>query len=64
MKQIVVTISPDGSEIKIEALGYRGASCAADTKPLEDALGVVVTRDLKAEFHQPELPAGVRQGQR
>jgi hypothetical protein len=50
-QQIVVDISPEG-EVKIEAKGFTGSTCAAATKPLEDALGVVAGRQLKPEYHQ------------
>lgn len=56
-QQIIVTISPEGDS-KIEAVGFKGGACAAATKPLEEALGVVTDRKLKPEFHQAPVQAG------
>lgn len=51
-KEIEITFDETG-EARVEARGYRGATCTADTKPFEDALGVVAgARHLKPEFHQ------------
>lgn len=51
-KQIILTISPDGSETKVEAVGFVGAECLAATAALEAALGAVADRNIKPEFHQ------------
>lgn len=40
MKQIIVSISPDG-ESKVEATGFGNSSCKQATKPIEEALGAV-----------------------
>ena len=37
-QQITVTVSPTG-DAKVEASGYRGASCVDATRQLEEALG-------------------------
>jgi|CXWL01.1.fsa_nt_gi hypothetical protein len=51
-KTIEITFDEHG-EARIEAKGYRGRSCATDTRPFEEALGVVAgPRHLKPEFHQ------------
>jgi hypothetical protein len=62
-QQIVVTISPEG-DTKIEAIGYTGGSCAAATKPLEEALGVVADRKLKPEYHRAPVAVNQKVGQK
>jgi hypothetical protein len=52
-KTIEVTFSPDG-KFTVEAHGFNGSSCHADTKAFEEALGEVQTRRRKAEFYQVE----------
>lgn len=46
MKEIIITVKPDGSTV-IEAAGYTGRDCLKATKPFEDALGVITQRKLK-----------------
>ena len=48
---IEVIVSPTG-EIKIDAIGFKGADCEHATKFLEQALGVVRQKDKKPEFHR------------
>ena len=50
-KAIEVTIQPTG-EITIDAVGFKGADCEQATRFLEDALGVVATKQRKPEYHQ------------
>ena len=51
-KEIEITFDEKG-QAQVEAKGYRGAGCTTDTRPFEDALGVLSTpRQLKPEFHQ------------
>jgi hypothetical protein len=50
-RTIEVIIGPTG-EIKIDAVGFKGADCEAATKFLEDALGVVGQKVKKPEYHQ------------
>ena len=50
-KSIEVTIQPTG-EISIDAVGFKGADCEQATRFLEDALGVVATKQRKPEYHQ------------
>jgi hypothetical protein len=47
---IEVIVSPTG-EIKIDALGFKGADCERATRYLEEALGVVNNRVKKPEYH-------------
>jgi len=53
VSQIKVTIEPNG-EVKVEALGYTGASCELDTRELETALGVAGSKAMKPERYQAE----------
>ena len=50
-KSIEVTIHPDGA-ISIDAVGFKGADCEQATRFLEEALGVVATKQRKPEYHQ------------
>jgi hypothetical protein len=56
---IEILIQPTG-ELQIEGIGFKGASCEAATKALEQALGVTTAKAKKPEYHQrqaanPEL---------
>lgn len=53
MKSIEVTVSPEG-EVKIEAVGYKGSSCALATKALEQAMGLAGKSTKKPEYHATE----------
>ena len=48
---IEVTIEPDG-QIKIDAIGFKGADCDQATRYLEEALGVIGQKQKKPEYHQ------------
>ena len=50
-RAIEVIVSPTG-EIKIDAVGFKGADCEQATRFLEEALGVVNHRAKKPEYHQ------------
>lgn len=52
MKQVIVTVSPDEGEVKIEAVGFVGSSCAKATEAIEKALGKVKSSARKPEFFQ------------
>lgn len=56
--KIHVTVSPEG-ETKIEAIGFKNAACLKETKELEEALGKIEKRDLKAEGRVPETTTGL-----
>lgn len=49
-REVVFVISPDGSEVKAEALGFRGKACEETLKPILDALGESRT-DKKPEWN-------------
>ena len=48
---IEIIVAPNG-EIKIDAIGFKGADCEKATRFLEEALGVVDHRAKKPEYHQ------------
>ena len=50
-RSIEVVIAPDG-EVKIDAVGFKGADCEKATAFLEAALGIERSRVRKPEFHQ------------
>jgi len=50
MKEIEVTVNPDGS-VSVEALGYSGPECEKATAFIEEALGEVQTRKRKPEYY-------------
>jgi len=49
-KTIEVIVSQTG-EVKIDALGFKGADCEKATKFLEQALGQVSSKQKKPEYH-------------
>ena len=50
-RSIEVLVSPTG-EIKIDAVGFKGADCEQATKFLEAALGLICEKRRKPEYHQ------------
>jgi len=48
---IEILIQPTG-ELQLEGVGFKGASCEAATKALEQALGVTRSKVKKPEHHQ------------
>lgn len=55
MKQIKVSISPDG-EVAVEASGFSNNSCKKATKPIEEALGMANGVKNKPEAYVTETP--------
>lgn len=49
MKKIKITVDRDGNAT-VEAFGFKGRSCLAATKAIEDALGKVKSRKEKPEM--------------
>jgi hypothetical protein len=49
-KQIEVIVQPTG-EVKIDAVGFKGADCEKATAFLEKALGQTTSKQKKPEFH-------------
>lgn len=54
MPQIVMTFSVDG-EVKVDAQGFKGRSCASATKFIKDALGQVTSETKKLEWMQENV---------
>lgn len=54
LKTIIVDIDSTGGS-KIEAQGFTNAACLKETESLEEALGKVSDRRLKAEASKPIL---------
>ena len=52
-QEIEITISPSG-EVQMKVIGMAGKGCLEATKELEDALGLVVSREKTSEFYQSE----------
>lgn len=50
-EKIIITFDEVGNPT-IEVQGVKGKKCLELTKPLEDALGVVQSRQKKPEFYQ------------
>ncbi len=50
-RTIEIIVGPVG-DIKIDAVGFKGADCEQATKFLEEALGVVGQKTKKPEIHQ------------
>jgi hypothetical protein len=50
MKQIIVTVTPEG-EVQIEAVGFKGNACESATKAIEQALGVKKGFKKKPEYY-------------
>jgi len=53
MEEILIDVAPDGS-VTISTKGFRGKSCKAATKPLEEALGIVLKDTDTPEMHLTE----------
>lgn len=56
MKEIIVTIDPDGSTT-VETKGFAGAECLAATLNLEKALGKKIDDVKTREFHKTTATA-------
>ncbi len=62
MAKIIEVVVGKQGEIKIDAVGFKGADCEKATAFLEKALGQVKARQKKPEFHQ-RVQAQQRLGQ-
>lgn len=62
MAKIIEVVVGTQGEIKIDAVGFKGADCEKATAFLEQALGQVKGRTKKPEFHQ-RVQAQQRLGQ-
>ena len=52
MKRTIEIIIGLQGEIKIDAIGFKGPDCEKATEFLQKALGVVVGKTKKPEYHQ------------
>jgi hypothetical protein len=50
MKQIIVTVK--GKSVEVETTGFTGPMCLTESQFLKEALGEIVTTDLKATFYE------------
>lgn len=57
--ELEISISSDG-EVTIQVQGAKGKSCLDITKDLEDALGIVTSRETKPSFYENEEHERVR----
>lgn len=63
MKEIIITISPDG-KVHVEAKGFRGRACKTATEAYEKALGLVEEVQLKPEFRMAAIQEVIDVGQK
>lgn len=60
-KTLIVTVSPDGSTMKVEVDGVVGPGCETFTRAFEE-LGAVTQKEKKAEFFlEDTIPVEVAQ---
>ena len=52
MKPTIEIVVGSSGEIKIDAIGFKGADCEKATRYLEEALGTVSATVKKPEYHQ------------
>ncbi len=52
-REIEITIGEDGV-VQITTHGYKGPSCLDAVRPLEEALGEVINREMTAEYYERE----------
>ena len=50
MKEALIKISPDGSEVELEGKTFQGSACEDFLKPIQEALGEVVSSKKKPEY--------------
>lgn len=53
-KQVIINIDPDGN-CSIEGEGFVGPECGQFLSEIEEALGIVVSRKEKPEYHQRSI---------
>ena len=58
-QEIKFVVSPDGSEVEAEALGFKGKACEETLQPLLARIGGSPTDKKKPEYNLTN-PAGVR----
>ena len=50
-RELEIVIGPDG-EVVVTTRGFKGATCEAEVKPLEKALGKPAKRARTREYHE------------
>lgn len=50
--EIILDVSKDGQNVKVEVKGAEGKFCTELTKAIEQAAGKVTKRVLKSEYHK------------
>ena len=58
-ESLFVTISADGSEIRLEAKGYEGNTCSIALNGFGKALGKIESMTKKSEFYSEETATEV-----
>jgi hypothetical protein len=61
VKEVVVTISPDGSKVEMDAQGFTGGQCEDLMQKTMDMLGTVVDKKRKPEYYN-QGGSGVKLG--
>jgi hypothetical protein len=52
MTRTIEIIFSSSGEIQIDAVGFKGADCEQATRFLEEALGKILQKQRKPEYHQ------------
>ena len=54
MKEVIITISKDGSKVETDAQGFQGSSCGNAIEQLVGSLGNVTEMEKKVEYYEEE----------
>jgi hypothetical protein len=58
MEEVIIKISPDGTQVEIDADGFVGDACKQFAGGIQSALGDTLDEKTKPEFHQ-HAPSGL-----
>ncbi|OPY36505.1 MAG: hypothetical protein A4E35_02045 [Methanoregula sp. PtaU1.Bin051] len=53
LEELEIVIPRDGT-LQVSVKGLRGATCLSATKRLEEATGIVISRNFTAAYYEPE----------
>lgn len=53
-KELVITISPDGENVKIDKIGFSGSECTGKADDIIKALGTLSATELKNDYYREE----------
>ena len=53
-KDVTITISPDGADVKVDAEGFMGSSCKDFMGNIMKALGSVTKEEKKPQYYKTE----------